>query len=332
MKMEKIAILDRFNAFGENLADRIRKAYPDVQVMAATDIGQIVAWSDDIDVLFTWPFIDAAVEQYCMNAPSLKWVQAFTAGVEGIVQSAIGKLDITITATKGIHGPPISDHVIAFIFSFLRSLPALREYQRSRVWYRGHEHPEEPDLASEESFDKTVGVIGLGSIGMCIAQKCKQLGMQVIGTKRTPVSSEWVDVCYPPEQIGQLLQTSDFVVIAAPLTRETAGLIGEAQLRQMKRSAYLINISRGAVVDEAALVSALQEKRIAGAALDTVAHEPLDPQSSLWEMPNVIITPHISANSHYSRDVRSFEAMMANLACYAEDRPLRHIVNKELGY
>ena len=332
MKIEKIAILDRFNAFGDKLAGRIRQEFADSEVIAATDIEQIAAVTNDIDVLITWPFIDEGVERFCAQAPSLKWVHAFTAGVEGVVQSALGQMDITITATKGIHGPPISDHVIAFIFSFLRSLPALRDFQRDKVWYRSMEHPEQPDLASQESFDKTVGIIGLGSIGLCIAQKCKALGMRVISIKRTPVASEWVDACYPPDGLNDLLRSSDFVVIAAPLTRETEKMIGEEQLRLMKPSAYLINISRGAIVDETALVKALQEKQIAGAALDTVAREPLDQQSPLWEMPNVIITPHISANSTYTRDVRTYDAILANIRRYANGEPLKNVVNRELGY
>lgn len=332
MKIEKIALLDKFNAFGEKLAERIRQELPGTEVIAATDIDQIAAVTNDIDILITWPFIDERVERFCENAPGLKWVHAFTAGVEGIIQSKLGQLGITITATKGIHGPPISDHVIAFIFSFLRSLPSLREYQRDKVWYRSHEHPEQPDLASEESFNKTVGIIGLGSIGLCIAQKCKALGMRVVSTKRTPVASEWVDACYPPDGLGEILGMSDFVVIAAPLTRETEKMIGEEQLQMMKRSAYLINISRGAIIDETALIKALQEKKIAGAALDTVGHEPLDRQSPLWEMPNVIITPHISANSHYTRDIRSYESILANIRRFANDEPLKYIVSRKLGY
>lgn len=332
MKVEKIAILDRFNAFSETLAGRIRQAYPDIEVIAATDIDQIAAKTHDADVLITWPFIDERVERFCASAPSLKWIHAFTAGVEGIVQSSIGQLDITVTATKGIHGPAISDHVIAFIFSFLRSLPQLREFQREKVWFRSIEHPEMSGLASEESFDKTVGVIGLGSIGLCIAQKCKSLGMRVLSIKRTPVDSEWVDACYPPDRLGDMLRESDFVVIAAPLTRETEKMIGREQLEMMKRSAYLINISRGAIVDEPALIAALQEKRIAGAALDAVLHEPLAQSSPLWDMPNVIITPHISANSRYSREVRAYEAILANIGRYVSDEPLMHVVDKTLGY
>jgi len=327
-----IAILDKFNAFGEKLAERIRQEFDGFDVITAVDIDQITSVTDDVDILITWPFIDERVERFCKNALSLKWIQSFTAGVEGIVQSELGKLDVVITATKGIHGPPISDHVIAFIFAFLRSLPALGDFQHQKIWYRSHEHPEQPDLASEESFDKTVGIIGLGSIGLCIAQKCKALGMRVVSTKRTPVNSPRVDVCYPPDGLHNLLRESDFVVIATPLTRETDHLIGEQQLRMMKSTAYLINISRGAIINQAALINALQNKWIAGAALDTVENEPLTAESPLWTLPNVIITPHISANSHYSRNVRSYEAILANIRRFANNEPLLYIVNRELGY
>ncbi len=260
MKVNQIAILDRFDVFGEKLAGRIRQMLPGCQVYTALNIEQLKAQTRDIDVLICWPFIDDDVESFCRNAPSLKWVHAFTAGVDGIVQSGLRDMDIQITATKGIHGPPISDHVIAFIFAFLRSLPALLDYQREKVWYRSHEHPEAPNLASEESFNKTVGVIGLGSIGTCIAQKCSALGMRVLGIKRTPVESPWVESCFGPDQLEQVLAVSDFVVIAAPLTGETAGMFGQEQLAKMKPSAYLINISRGGIVDDAALIAALRER------------------------------------------------------------------------
>jgi phosphoglycerate dehydrogenase-like enzyme len=332
MKIDKIAILDSHNMFGEKLAERIRQVLPGTTVYAVTDIDALSARTDDIDVLITWPFIDKRVEAFCKGAPSLKWVHAFTAGVDGIMKSSLRNMDIQITATKGIHGPPISDHVIAFIFSFLRSFPALGECQRKKEWYRNHEHPEREELAGEESFDKTVGIIGLGTIGTCIAKKCKLLGMRVVSMKRTPAPSEWVDVCYATDELDMLLQESDFVILTVPLTDDTANMIGEHELRNMKKSAYLINVSRGGVVDEKALIKALQEKVIAGAGLDAVAEEPLNPVSPLWDLPNVIITPHISANSRYNKEVRSVDAIIDNITRYSKDEALLYVVDKIHGY
>lgn len=332
MKINKIAVLDVHNMFGEKLAAQIRQVCPQAQVYVARDIDGIKALTSDIDVLITWPFIDRRIEDFCAGAASLRWIHAFTAGVDGIVKSRLGEMDLKITATKGIHGPAISDHVLACIFSSLRNFPALLAFQRQKVWYRSREFPDMPELATEESEGKTVGVIGMGSIGTCIARKCKLLGMRVVGLRRTPAPGEWIDACYSPGELDRLLNESDFVVIAAPATSETVGMIGKDQFEQMKRSAYLINISRGSVVDEKELIKALQDKKIAGAALDVFASEPLDKNSPLWEMDNVIITPHVSANSRLSKDVRAYEAILDNIRRYLDDRPLNYVVDPGRGY
>lgn len=243
MILRKLAILDVNNLFGDKLADKIRQALPGTEVIVAFSSDDLINKTNDVDALITWPFVDQKTVTFCQRAPSLKWIQAFTAGVDGIMKSELRNLDIKISAIEGIHGPPISDHVIAFIFSFLRSLPALGEYQRKKEWFRNRGLPLGEELASEEFFDKTVGIIGLGTVGTCIAQKCKRLGMRVL---------------------------------AIPLTPETDKMIGEKELRAMKKTAYLINIARGGVVDEKALIKALQDKEIAGAGLDAVDYSAIN--------------------------------------------------------
>ena len=330
MKITKLAILDDYNLYGERLAEKIRQALPETEVIVAASIETLAARTSDIDVLITW-HISQKTEEFLRNAPSLKWVHAMTAGVDQILKSGLRNMDVKFSANKGIHGPQISDHIIAFIFSFLRSFPALGAYQRKKEWYKAKDHPEHEPLAAEESFNKTVGVIGLGTIGLCIAKKCKQVGMRVVGVQRTPRPSEWLDACYGTADLAKLLQESDFVVLATPFTPETANMIGEKELYSMKKTAHLINISRGAVVNEKALIKALQEKAIAGAGLDAFVDEPLSPESPLWDMPNVIITPHISAWSKYLEH-RSVNAILENVLRYSRGDKLLHEVDKTLGY
>jgi phosphoglycerate dehydrogenase-like enzyme len=186
------------------------------------------------------------------------------------------------------------------------------------------------DLSCDESFNKTIGIIGLGSIGMDIAEKCKKLGMRVVGLKRNPVESEWIDQCYSNNGLEKLLNESDFVVIATPLTTDTIKMIGEKELKCMKKTAVLINIARGGIVDEEALQRALEEKVIAGAGLDVTDPEPLPQDSPLWDMPNVIITPHIAAHSPYYMD--RAEVIKRNMERFTKDQELLYEVDKNRGY
>ena len=328
MKIEKIAILDieDLSLVKPKHIEEIAAALPGPEIYLAHSSEELAAKTDDANVLITWPFVDRKLVEFCKTAPSLKWVHAFTTGIDGIVQSELGNLDIRITSTKGIHGDPLSDHVLAFIFSFLRTLPFLRNCQAQREWVHDRKR-----ITADESFDKTVGIVGLGSIGTQIARKCKLLGMRVIATKRSPADSEWVDECWGSDGLDRLLEESDFVVLIVPLTPDTTGLIGEKQLRTMKKSAYLINVARGGVVDEAALIRALNENVIAGAGLDVFTVTPLPADNPLWDLPNVIITPHMAAQSPYYLD-RAIKVIIANLLRFSSGENLLYEADKHRGY
>jgi phosphoglycerate dehydrogenase-like enzyme len=183
-------------------------------------------------------------------------------------------------------------------------------------------------------YSKTVGIVGLGSIGREVARLAKAFGMRVIATRRSvrqPKHTRYVDMLFPPDQLLQLLSDSDFVVLAVPLTSETYRFIGEAQLRSMKSTAYLINIARGNVIDEDILIRALEEHWIAGAGLDVFAIEPLPANSRLWELPNVILSPHVAgAMENYVE--RATEVFCENLTRYLKGRRLINVVDKERGY
>ncbi len=198
-------------------------------------------------------------------------------------------------------------------------------WPRSASWY---------NLGARELVDQTVGIIGLGHIGRRVAQLARAFGMHVLATRRTVSNGEKdpdVDQLYPMEQLQELLRLSDYVVLAVPLTQETEKLMGEAELRVMPRNAYLVNVARGRVVDEEALIRALQERWIAGAGLDVTEEEPLPANSPLYSMPNVILTPHISGlSAHYDKRLTALFA--ENLQRYRSGQPLRNRYDPGRGY
>lgn len=326
MKINKIAILYDLNKskvlspLQKRHLEWIREIVPDTEIIYAESETRLLELTDDADILITSRTEPA--ETFCRTAKSLKWVHNLYAGMDIIMKSATAKLDIRFTRTNVVSGP-MADTTLAFIFSFLRFIPTLIRQQERRQWLK--------HVSAEESFNKTIGVIGLGAIGEEVAKKCKLLGMRTLATKKTPSENIWVDKLYPPSGMAEVLSQSDFVVVALPLTPDTDKLIGEKELRLMKKTAYFINISRGRVVDEEALVKTLQEGVIAGAALDVFTVEPLPPESPLWEMPNVIISPHMSADSPYYMD-RAIKCFCSDLQNFIIGEKMMTEVNKHTGY
>jgi phosphoglycerate dehydrogenase-like enzyme len=226
---------------------------------------------------------------------------------------------------SGIHSTPIGEFVLQLMLMFSKQAPLCFQLKQEKQWER---------LGTTVLRSRTVGIVGLGHIGREVARLGKAFGMKVMATRRSAgraASARYVDVLLPPGQLTRLLSESDFVVICVPLTPETNGLIGEEELGAMKPSAYLINVARGKIVDEEALVKALQEKRIAGAGLDVFATEPLPTDSKLWELPNVILSPHISGGMEdYSEQATGI--FCENLKRYLRGERLINVVSKEKGY
>ncbi len=252
----------------------------------------------------------------------LKWIQVMSAGVDRLSEEIL-KSPIRIVTTSGLHGTPMGEVVLEMMLMFAKDAPACLQMKQAKEWRRY-----KPKLLKGQ----TVGILGLGSIGKEIARLCGALGMKVIGLRRSagpPVTE--VDRVYPREQLHQFLAESDFVVLALPLTKETQGLIGERELRGMKPSAYLINVARGAVVDEGALIRALEEKWIAGAGLDVFIQEPLPPDSRFYDLPNVIFSPHISGEMP-DYESRATEIFCENLKRYIAGEPFLHEVDRAKGY
>ena len=235
-------------------------------------------------------------EEWLERASSLEWVQATSAGYDHYDLDALEEREIVLTNAAGVHGQPIGEQVLGAMLAFERGLLRGRDQQADGVWhsYEGGE------LAS-----KTVGVVGLGAIGGRVAELTSAIGSRVIGTKRDPSSApDAVDEVYPPDELDEVLRQADYLVLACPLTDETSGLIDGGALETMPKDAVLVNIARGEVTDQGALLEALQQGHIAGAALDVFTEEPLPQESPLWDLPNVLVTPHMAGSTpHYHERV-----------------------------
>ena len=258
------------------------------------------------------------------RAPKLKWIQVTSAGVDRYLNDEFRRSPIILTNASGVHATPIGEFVVSLMLMFAKNAVTFFEAKQQKQWMR---------TPGTVLNGKTVGVVGLGSIGQEVARLCKAFRMRVIATRRSPTkrTARNVDLLLPPNGLPRLLEESDFVAICLPLTRETNKLIGDSELKMMKPSAYIINIARGPIIDEDALIQALQAKIIAGAGLDVFATEPLPLESKLWDLPNVIISPHVSGGRE-DYEVGALDIFCRNLHRYVEGKRMINVVNKEKGY
>ena len=247
------------------------------------------------------------------------------AGVENVVAPLARARGVVVTNARGIFSRPVAEYVVMMVLAISRRLPQLLELQRERTW--------QPLMATELA-DLTVGIVGYGGIGQEVARLLAPFGCPLIVTRRHPErgAGDGNRVrLLPPEALDQLLAASDIVILAAPLTARTEGVIDARALQQMKRSAHLINVSRGGLVDELALRRGLEAGWIAGAVLDVFREQPLPVDSPLYGTPNLIVTPHTSWSS--GRVVsRSIDLFIANLRRYLDGQPLENVVDLEAGY
>jgi phosphoglycerate dehydrogenase-like enzyme len=266
-----------------------------------------------------------------LAAKRLKWIQAWGAGVDRLLIPEVVESRIIVTNAGGVHPTPISEHVVGLMLCLCRKLHLFIRIQTQKKWERFESGASTEKV--EELSGKTIGIVGLGKIGTEIAKKAKCLGMRVVATKRNASSSAStsVDQLLRTSSLKKLLAESDFVVLSLPLTKETRGMIGEEQLRSMKRTSYLINVSRGRIIQENMLIKALKGGWIAGAGLDTFEDEPLPETSELWTLKNVIITPHVAGQTPYYME-RLTGIFCENLDRFIHKRPLINVVDKTLGY
>ncbi|MBV7276643.1 D-2-hydroxyacid dehydrogenase [Clostridium sp. PL3] len=276
----------------------------------------------DTEVLFIWGGSGKVPEKYCMQSQKLKWINSFSAGVDPIMKSQISKLPIKLTNAKGIHGKTMAMTTIGYIISLLRNFPIMYKKQLEHTW--------EKKFAKlpKETEGLTVTILGAGAIGSEVARLCKAHGMTVLGVKRKIIPLKHFDCVYSEEEKNIPLAKADIVVVLTPLTEKTRHTVNAKTFEVMKDSAFIINIARGAVIDETALIEALQNKKIAGAALDATETEPLPADSPLWDMENVIITPHNSATSERYIH-RAIDQFCENLKLYEEGKELFNQIDLE---
>ena len=259
------------------------------------------------------------------DMPNLKWAQQGGAGANWLSnEKAFAASDVILTNASGVHAIPISEHILALMFALSRAIGFSVRSQVQGTWDRR--------ARTREIDGATMGLIGVGAIGEKTAEKAKGLNMRVLGLRRHPErSSPFVDTMYGPDGLNEMLSQADWVVVTAPQTPETSGMIDEAAFKAMKQTASVINIGRGAVIQEAVLIRALQEGWIAGAGLDVFEKEPLPSDSALWEMKNVIITAHYAGSTPRYME-RLLDIFIENLSRYQSGDTLVNVVDKELGY
>ncbi|HUO26006.1 MAG TPA: D-2-hydroxyacid dehydrogenase [Candidatus Aquilonibacter sp.] len=306
---------------------KLAEQFPQIEIAHRTSYEGIEERLRDAEVIFT---ISLRPEQLALGT-RLRWIHAPTAAVHQFLFPELVNSDIVLTHSSEVHGPVVAEHVMALIFALARKIPqaarlqAKREWGQDSIWNHG-QRPREIAAA-------TLGLIGLGAIGLVVARAAAALGMRVIAVREHVEKErpEGVSEVLGPDQIERLLARSDFVVMAAPLTPATRGLMNAARFAQMKRDAYLINVGRGAQVDECALADVLRSHQIAGAALDVFEHEPLPAESPLWDLDNLLITPHTAGLTEKLWH-RHYDLFSENLRRYLVGERLLFTVDKQLGY
>ena len=263
------------------------------------DVGPYIA-DTDILLCFSPPMADHVVR----DAPKLKWIQALGTGVDNIVDLPSLGPEVIVTNVRGIHGAPVSEATIAYMLSLARDMPRSARAQDKAAWER---------WPSQLLAGKTVGILGVGLIAEYLAPICKTLGMTVIGISGSPRASKGFDRMVHRNDLLKVAGELDYLVALAPLTPETRGIVGDKLLAAMKPTAYLVNVARGGVVDEKALIKALDGDQIAGAALDVFSQEPLPADDPIWRAKNVTIFPHLGGYSLGYED-RAMPTIAGNMA------------------
>jgi phosphoglycerate dehydrogenase-like enzyme len=299
--------------------DEIRRAVPEAEIVTAPHEELIR------EVVEAEALVGICTRELIRAGHRLRWVQVFDAGIEEYRFPELVENDIVLTNTKTIQAPEVADHAMALLLALTRSLHRAVRNQARRHWA----HPPSRPI---ELRGKTALVIGLGGIGIQIAERAASFGMTVIGID--PGDSPLVNsvrVVYKPDQLDAILGEADVVFMAAPHTVETEGMLGQKQFALMRRNSYLVNVSRGRTVQTDALVQALMEDRFAGVGLDVTDPEPLPDDHPLWSFENVVITPHIAGQSDQNR-LRRFELIKDNAVRFVRGLPLRNVVDKLRGY
>src|SRR5271163_482441 len=312
-------------------SERLRSEFPELEIVHLADnqLPDKQSIDDDIadsDVLMAWSIRPEQI----VAARKLRWIHSPAAAVNQLMFPEIVDSEIVVTNAREVHGPVVAEHVIALIFALAKKIPGSARLQEKHVWGQQILWDELPRV--REVAGSTLGMVGLGSIGRAVVKSAKALGMRVIAVREHPEKgSEGADAVFGPAQIDEIFRQADYVVLAAPVTDGTEAIANAERLARMKPVACLINVGRGPLVDEPALSAALRERKIGGAALDVFPKEPLAADSPLWDVPNLLITPHTAALTDKLWE-RHYALFSENLRRYLNGKPLLAVVDKRKGY
>lgn len=312
-----VLVYYHFPQFLDRYKNLLEKARQDQNFLICKNRDQIEKNIEKADIIFSGSSFPVDI---LPKAKNLKWIQSMSAGVENFTRSKLIPQDVVLTKPKGIFGQLMAEYVMTYIFAVIQNTRTIFENQKKKSWQ---------PLLGDSIRKKTIGIMGLGSVGSHIAYQLHLSGAEVIGLDEQERTLPYVTREYKGKEMNEFLEMSDFVVLTLPLTDSTEGMMGLDQFKSMKDSAYLINISRGPLVQEDALIKALQKGLIAGAVLDVFEEEPLPEDHPFWTLKNIIITPHISGPSLPEDLVQIF---LENLRRWEEGRHLAGVVDLRKGY
>ena len=312
----------------EWLGERIHRDFPQIEAEQRNTYKNVEEHIRDAEIFFGWSLRGEQVRA----ARKLRWIHSTAAAVHQLMSPELRASDIVVTNARSVHGPVVAEHAIALMFALAKRLPAAVRYQQQQVWAQEQiscQHPHPTELAGS-----TLGLIGYGAIGSEVARSAAALGMSVLVVRLHPQKESGAEreiTTFALDRLDEVIAQSDFLVLAAPLTEKTRHIINAQHLARMKPEAYVINVARGALIDEAALTDALRNRLIGGAALDVFDHEPLPAGSPLWELDNLLITPHTAATTDKMWE-RHYALIQENLRRYLAGEPLLGLVDKQVGY
>lgn len=324
-----IALHHRFDLWNAPawFVERVQRDFPRLQVVDLRGYEGIEQQISDADIAIAWSI---RPEQFRL-AEKLRWIHSTAAAVHQLMFPELIASDVVLTNARAVHGPVVAEHVIALIFALAKRIPQAVRLQYKHRW--GQREMWESQPRPREVAGATLGLIGVGSIGRALARAASCLGMKVIAAREHPEKKApaGVEQIFPPAQVDEVLALSDYVVLCAPVTPSTQGLINANRIAKMKPDACLINVSRGPLIDEGALIDALRLRKIGGAALDVFAAEPLPAESPLWDLDNLLITPHTASLTEKIWE-RQYALYVENLRRFLAGQPLLGLVDKRKGY
>jgi phosphoglycerate dehydrogenase-like enzyme len=308
------------------IRERLQQDFPDHRFIQFQNYDRVPEEIADTDVFIGWSL---RPEQF-VAAKKLRWIHSPAAAVHQLMYPALIRSNVVVTNSTGIHGPVVAEHAIAVLLALAKRFPQAMQYQAKHEWSQDqlwHRSPRPREVAGS-----TVVVIGMGGIGREFAARAKALAMRVIGIRENPAKGlDGADFVFGPAQIDDVLPEADYVLLCTPVTPATTGIMNAARLSKMKPDAYLINVARGPLIDESALLDALLQRRIAGAALDVFNQEPLPADSPFWSLDNILITPHTAAVTDRLWE-RHYRLIVDNMKRFLGGRPLLNEVDKSRGY